>query len=497
MSEVQNTESSSVDQLRKALSLYLIYLIWANTLLVIATAWIVGHVSVPIFAGSALVLAAVATATWMRLGIRSETRMISGITLAALVSLFVGALSTPDQANSLQLDGHMYFFVVFAVLAGWVDWRPLVAYAAFVALHHLVLNFVYPTLVFPNGADLSRVVFHAVVVIAQLGALSLAVTRLDALMTKNDQAKENLEEAHRKSLALQDIEAQSRKKQQEQQKRVGEAIDAFRSEIEGRLDAVFAQVSEMRNASSDLGDVADLTSGQVRQASQASELASANSSAVASAAEELSRAINDVYGQVGQAKDIVVTAARGAEKSNEKVGGLAEAANRIGEVVTLIQAIAEQTNLLALNATIEAARAGEAGKGFAVVAAEVKDLAMQTSKATEEIGSQISAIQGETREVVDAIVSISTTMEEVSTCTNKIADSIEQQNELNVQITRNLGDTVSGSARVNESINAVSNAIHRTTNSAQTVSNAAEFLEREAGEMRRSIEAFLAQVKAA
>ena len=218
MSEVQNMQTSSVDQLRKAMSLYLIYLIWANVLLVIGTAWVVGHVSLPVFAGSALVLASIATATWMRLGIQSETRIVSGITLASLVALFVGALSTPDQANSLQLDGHMYFFVVFAVLAAWVDWRPLVAYAAFVALHHLVLNFAYPTLVFPNGADLSRVVFHAVVVVAQLGALSLAVSRLEGLMTRNDQAKESLEEAHRKSLSMQDIEARSAKKQQEQQK---------------------------------------------------------------------------------------------------------------------------------------------------------------------------------------------------------------------------------------------------------------------------------------
>ncbi len=488
---------SDLDRFRNRFAIIVIYFTWFNAILAIATAWMVGHVSLVAVCGAALLLGVAATAAWVKFGTGIETRLATSMSLAGLVALFVASLATPDPQNSFQLDGHMYFFAVLAILASWVDWRALVAYAGVVAVHHLVLNFAMPWAVFPGGGDLARVVFHAVVLIAEVAALWWMTNGLAEAFGASDKAREESDEARAQAELLQQQNTRHDDMERGKEEAVRLRISEFQEEISAKLDSVSLKVHEMRDSAEELGSVAQDTTGRASSVSDASETASSNVQMVASAAEELSSSITEISRQVEQTTGIVKRATENAQTSNQKVAGLAEAANRIGEVVTLIQAIAEQTNLLALNATIEAARAGEAGRGFAVVAAEVKELATQTSKATEEIGAQISAIQTETKDAVESIGTIAATMDEVNTYTSAIAAAVDEQGAATQEISRNVAEAADGTGRVAANIEGVRDSVERTSQSAATMANTTEILDTEASEMRQSINAFLRDVAAA
>jgi len=496
MSETE-VQLSGLDVFREKFARIVIYFTWVNVFLVMATAAWVGYVSLVAVCGAALLLGAAATGTWLKFGARLETRLATAMSLAGLVALFVAALATPAGETTYQLDGHMYFFAVLAILAAWVDWRALFAYAGLVAVHHLVLNFALPWAVFPDGSDFARVVFHAIIVVVEVGVLWWMTDNLGRAFDASDRARNEAESARQEALRLQELTAEQDAQERQKQIAVNERIGIFQQEIAAKLDGVGMKVQEMRQAAEELGADARDSTGQAASVSDASETASSNVQMVASAAEELSSSIAEISRQVEQTTVIVDRATENAQTSNQKVAGLAEAANRIGEVVTLIQAIAEQTNLLALNATIEAARAGEAGKGFAVVAAEVKELATQTSKATEEIGAQISAIQAETKGAVESIGAIAATMDEVNSYTAAIAAAVGEQGAATQEISRNVAEAANGTGRVASNIGAVREAVERTSQSAGTMGQSAETLSQEATDMRQAIDSFLGDVAAA
>jgi len=279
--------------------------------------------------------------------------------------------------------------------------------------------------------------------------------------------------------------------------RVRELIESFRVEVAEMLTSVSSNADQMQATAEALTSVAEETAGGANGAAAASEQASGNVQNVASAAEELSASITEISRQVATTTDIVGTAVSNATVTNDKIGGLADAANRIGEVVTLIQAIAEQTNLLALNATIEAARAGEAGKGFAVVASEVKELATQTAKATEEISSQIAEIQSATKEAVVAIGQISETMGEVNQYTSTIAAAVEQQGAATNEISSNVQEAARGTQEVASTIAGITGQVRETSQSASQVLAASEDVNGQAGGLRTTVDKFLSDVAAA
>ncbi|MDQ0348916.1 methyl-accepting chemotaxis protein [Ancylobacter vacuolatus] len=273
--------------------------------------------------------------------------------------------------------------------------------------------------------------------------------------------------------------------------------DRFDSEISGVVRSVAAAVTQLEHSASSMSSSADETSRQSTVVAAAAEQATGNVQIAASAAEELAASVREIGHQVSTAAKIAGEATEQATGTADVVRGLATSAQRIGQVVNLITDIASQTNLLALNATIEAARAGEAGRGFAVVAMEVKTLAEQTSKATDEISSQIAAVQGATNDVVKAIENISGTIRRIDEISSAIATSIDEQGAATGEIAQNVHQAAQGTQEVSSSISTVSVAAADTGRvSAEIVRSAAD-LSSQATRLRTQFDTFIERIRAA
>jgi methyl-accepting chemotaxis protein len=271
----------------------------------------------------------------------------------------------------------------------------------------------------------------------------------------------------------------------------------FEAQVRSVVETVSAAAAELQANAQVMTATADDASRQTATAAGLSEETSSTVTTIATAAEELSQSIAEITRQVAESTKIAGQAVDEAQRTNGTVRGLAEAAQKIGEVVTLIQAIAGQTNLLALNATIEAARAGEAGKGFAVVASEVKSLAAQTAKATDEIAAQITAIQSATESSVAAISGIDSTITRVSEIANSIAAAVEEQGAATQGIARNVNDAARGTGDMSANIAGVARAAGETGAAASQVLDAAQQLSGEADRLRGAIDRFLGEIRAA
>ncbi|UCH76240.1 MAG: HAMP domain-containing protein [Rhodospirillales bacterium] len=288
-----------------------------------------------------------------------------------------------------------------------------------------------------------------------------------------------------------------RRRVEERKAAMLQMADRFEGSVKQVVDGVSSAATEMQATAQQLSATAEESSRQSANVASASEQASANVQTVAATAEELSVSTSEIGRQVTKSAEIAAKAVTEAEATNGTVRGLAEAASRIGDVVTLINDIAGQTNLLALNATIEAARAGEAGKGFAVVAQEVKSLANQTARATEEISQQITSIQDETSGAVGAIEKIRQIIGEVSDIATTIASAVEEQGASTQEIARNVQQAARGTQEVNENIGGVSRAAGETGAASGQVLNAAEEMARQSEQMRAEVERFLHEIRAA
>jgi methyl-accepting chemotaxis protein len=275
---------------------------------------------------------------------------------------------------------------------------------------------------------------------------------------------------------------------------MNQMADDFQASVGGVVETVSSASTQLQSSAQSMTAISEETSTQATAVAAASEEASTNVQTVASAAEELSSSITEISRQVSQSSQIAGEAVTAAGKADEMVQGLAMSAQKIGEVVAMITDIADQTNLLALNATIEAARAGDAGKGFAVVASEVKNLANQTAKATEEIGGQIGGIQSATEESVQAIQGITKTIGEIDEIASAIAAAVEEQGAATSEIARNVEQAAQGTGEVSSNIAGVTQAAAEAGSTSSQVLGAANELSEQSELLKTEVEKFMDQV---
>ncbi|MCB5175553.1 methyl-accepting chemotaxis protein [Microvirga lenta] len=317
----------------------------------------------------------------------------------------------------------------------------------------------------------------------ELGEMAHAVQVFKGVLIAKDEAEE---------AAALEADAKARRAQ-----RLDEIAKRFEANVSALTQGLSTAALRMEATAQTMAATAEQTNHQSTSVASAAEKTAANVQTVAAATEELSISTREIAAQVAHSTQIAGTAVEGARRTDATVQALVTTAERIGSVVALINTIAAQTNLLALNATIEAARAGEAGKGFAVVASEVKELAGQTTKATEEISAQIAEIQQVTQEAVSAIQSVGSTIGEMSSVSTAIAAAIEQQGAATSEIARNVQEAARGTEAVSGNIVDVQQGAGQTGAAASQVLDAAQELARHSNDLSQEVQAFLASVKAA
>ena len=488
-----NSESNDLTTLRELTSKVLLAMIWLHVPIAAAiglmrgTDWMAPTILV-------IVMALAATASWRTSSSGLATRLIFAVALMGQVSVFTFELS----GHPWQADMHMYFFSVLACLVTYCDPRPIIFGAVAVALHHLVLNFIFPAAIYPGGADVGRAIFHGFILAIEAGVLGWLALELVRLLEKAEQkTAEAAASREAEQRANQDRADGERKSKQDRDAVRSELAESFEGRISRIVEAVALAAADMQSLTSSISVTNADTVREATAAATASTQASSNVETIASSTGHLSASINDISKQVSRSTEIAAKAAEEARRTNTVVEGLATGTHKIGEVITLIQSIASQTNLLALNATIEAARAGEHGRGFAVVAGEVKALANQTAKATEEISAQIQGIQTATGEAVNAIQAISGTIAEIDKISDDIATAVDRQGLATREIAGNLQQASDGTKQVNRNIQSVTGASFEADKSATRLQDAATKLSSQAEELKSELGSFVRSLKAA
>ncbi|MDE1900872.1 MAG: chemotaxis protein [Alphaproteobacteria bacterium] len=483
---------SSIETLQKSTSKLLQPLLWAHIAIIPAVAVLVGNDwKLPTI--MAVIFCAISSFVHLKNGYGRAARLTDAVAYVALVSLLVYVMS----GTHWQIDLHMYYFAAMAILAAYCDWSVILLAASTIAVQHLTLNFLLPSALFPNGSDFGRVILHASIAILEAAVLMWLTHQMSSLWAASEQsaalaqrARENEEKATREK------ETMRQHAEKERAESLQKLASAFEHQVEGSVQKVATAAEKMRLLADDLVKNAEASVRQSGGAAAASEETTINVQNVAAAAEELSRSVDEIMAQASQSAKTAADATAEAQRTNGTVESLASMANSIGEVVQMINGIAAQTNLLALNATIEAARAGEAGKGFAVVASEVKALANQTAHATEDIQNQINAIQSETQQAVQAIVSVAKTINNISTISSGISTSVEQQSVATSEIAHNVQKAASGSHSVSNNVEQVRQTADRTGHSAREVLTAAHDLSEQTSILKREVSNFITEITA-
>jgi methyl-accepting chemotaxis protein len=484
---------SELPALRRTVDTLLAGFLWFHVPIVAFVAWWLGN-DWMVLGGVAVAIATTATILRMMAHGAQVTRLTMAVALTGMVSALVAAFA----GDPWQTDLHMYYFACLAVAAAYCDPLVILAAAATTAVHHLVLNFAFPFLVFPGGASLPRVLTHAGILVAETGALFWMTRRIAASMVaaaaalvKSEGFRLRLEETTAAELA-------GRRRIDEVRR---QTLDSTAQEIDAGLGET---AIGMVNAADALDkDATALTrhvesaDAQAKVVMNAAGRTSADVQSVAAAVEQLTASIREIAAQITAAAQRANVAAGESESTAQVVNQLSAEAMQIGEVVALINEIAGRTNLLALNATIEAARAGDAGRGFAVVANEVKNLAAQTAQATTQIQARIAALQAGTAQAVQSTQSISEKIGAMNAATTAVAAAVEQQHRATNEISRSLQSAADGVDRIRLAVEALEGATGASRDVAARVTQESHAVSSLTGSISQTAERLSSRLRAA
>ncbi|WP_342359761.1 methyl-accepting chemotaxis protein [Terrarubrum flagellatum] len=410
-----------------------------------------------------------------------------GVALVAQTSLLVLLFS----GHLWQVEAHFYYFAVLAMVAGYCDWRITIATAGLIAVHHLSLNFLLPSALYPGGSDFLRMTFHAAVVVVETAMLVFTGLAVVARFQESAEATASAQTARAEAeMSALEIE-RDRELQMRRREELAAARDRFQRDVSTILATIGAAADELRDASRLIVDATGETQALAAETRAESGASSSQASSVADASDGMARAVSDAAEAVGRVGEAAKSAITHTTRSAEAIGALAEDAARIDEIVGLIERIAGQTNLLALNATIEAARAGESGRGFAIVATEVKALSKQTADATRQIATSIAAIQGRVSMVVASSENAEAAIRIVDETTSRLHYAMREQVQASDAISRQAQDVVRRAGGVADGMEGLADNAAASERAARTLHNAAMKAAREIASIEASVRAFL------
>lgn len=485
---------TDVEKLRTRFAYVLIAVLWANTALLALAAQITRIDNPGMLVGASIALALLATLAWWLDGTKWLSRQVSSVATMGQVMLLVYAFAQ----HPYQADIHMYFFAMLAVLSGWLDWRIFVTATLAIAAHHGILNIVYPTGVFLNGGSAGRVLLHALIVVVQAAALGWVVISLRSALEVSENERHAATDAKLAAEeARNEVATTTQRAAAERQTMLVAVADDFESKIAGIAKDVISSVQILRTASQQMRTGATQVAERSGAASISSQHTSSNVVAVTQATTELAASIGEIDKQVGETARIVGSTTMKARTVLATVNELSKKADDVGNIVGLISTIASQTNLLALNAAIEAARFGHSGSGFAVVAQEVKALANQTSRATDEIQAQIEAIHASGEEAIRAIDAMNATIGSLNEVSAAVATVMEQQNAATAGIAYNIEVAAQETVTASENIGIVSRVAAETGDAAAYVAESADRLAEQSAQLDLEVARFLGRIRAA
>jgi len=415
------------------------------------------------------------------------------VVLVAQTSLLVAAFN----GHPWQIEMHFYYFAVLAMLSGFCDWRVLMLAAALISIHHLGLNYILPSAVYPGGGDLARGIVHACFVVIEVTMLTFIGQTIKHSFLTAEQSRHMAENTAAQLAKIGARREQDLADTNRRADKLSELLNSFKAEMTDSMNALNYAAHNLEASANTLGASADRAKTQVIAAASTSAETTATVATVAEAGNELARTISDIGGTITQSSRLTSEAVSRADKANITINELTKAATEIGDMTGLINGIAAQTNLLALNATIEAARAGAAGRGFAVVAQEVKALAEQTAKANHVIRDKTAEIQNVTEQSAATIAAILDTVHELNQLSTRISTAIDKQASATHEIAQNVEATATGVREVAVSFGEIEIMADETANATTVIRHSAGELVAHTRSIQEHIMSFTERVRAA
>lgn len=482
-----------LDILRRRFAPFVLLLVWIAVLPTAALSPLLDHGFFSWPVGVSFLAAIGVTIAMARAPLGFTARVASAFGLVAQIAALVATL----RGHEGQADASLLFLAVIAVLSGWCDRRVSAFGAGFIIAWHIFAFSFDPAIVMAGEPSLGRLAGRILVAALAVEGVGWILANLHTAAERVDQALTEAFASKREAERLgSEREKMAEANEVDRRQRMQEVSNTFRSRVDGVIAGVLQGAQRMSGSAVSLTEIAGRTSSLAEVASQASSTSDTTVRSVAAAADQIAGSLNEMTQQVAATTRAVRDAAERANVTARQVERLSEAAERIGTVVSLIQQIAQQTNLLALNATIEAARAGEAGKGFAVVATEVKALADQTERATEEIGVHVNNMRNATTDTVRQIHEIAQAMAVADSHTMAISATVTEQGQATEEISRGARLAATSSSDVAQSVDGVETSAEETQHAAEHVRTASAELDEQARRLRAEVDRFMADIAA-